>query len=87
MGIDAIEFCEALHVKFAYQSKAGISYQLLRKINLFIDVYYYQVISNKFKNLKVQHVHELKDNPKVTSAVATLDIAYFGSEDGIRIIF
>ncbi|AAZ68939.1 P44/Msp2 family outer membrane protein [Ehrlichia canis] len=87
MGINAIEFFDALHVKFAYQSKAGISYQLLRKINLFIDVYYYQVISNKFKNLKVQHVHELKDNPKVTSAVATLDIAYFGSEAGIRIIF
>ena len=87
MGINAIEFFDALHVKFAYQSKAGISYQILRKINLFIDVYYYQVTSNKFKNLKVQHVHELKDNPKVTSAVATLDIAYFGSEAGVRIIF
>ena len=87
IGINAIEFFDALHVKFAYQSKAGVSYQLLRKINLFIDVYYYQVTSNKFKNLKVQHVNELKDNPKVTSAVATLDIAYFGSEAGVRIIF
>ncbi|CEI84735.1 Major outer membrane protein P30-7 [Ehrlichia minasensis] len=87
MGISTIEFFDTLHVKFAYQSKAGVSYQLLHKINLFIDVYYYQVTSNKFKNLKVQHVYQLKELPRVTSAVATLDIVYFGSEAGVRIIF
>ncbi|KJV63486.1 MULTISPECIES: P44/Msp2 family outer membrane protein [Ehrlichia] len=84
MGINAIEFFDALHVKFAYQGKLGISYQLFPKINLFVNGYYHQVIGNKFKNLNVQYVQDLANVPKVTSAVATLDVAYFGSEVGIR---
>ncbi len=85
MGINAIEFFDALHVKFAYQGKLGISYQLFPKINLFVNGYYHQVIGSKFKNLNVQYVHDLANVPKVTSAVATLDVAYFGSEVGIRL--
>ncbi|AHX03226.1 surface antigen family protein [Ehrlichia chaffeensis str. Heartland] len=87
MGINAIEFFDALHVKFAYQGKLGISYQLFTKVNLFLDGYYHQVIGNQFKNLNVNHVYILKESPKVTSAVATLDIAYFGGEVGIRFTF
>ena len=87
MGINAIEFFDALHVKFAYQSKLGISYQLFPKVNLFANGYYHQVIGNKFKNLNVQHVYELSATPKITSAVATLDVAYFGSEVGVRLTF
>ncbi|AHX04949.1 P44/Msp2 family outer membrane protein [Ehrlichia japonica] len=87
MGINAIEFFDVLHVKFAYQSKLGISYQLFPKINLFVNGYYHQVIGNQFKNLNVQYVYDLEKAPKVTSAVATLDVAYFGSEAGIRFTF
>ncbi|AHX05142.1 surface antigen family protein [Ehrlichia chaffeensis str. Liberty] len=87
MGINAIEFFDALHVKFAYQSKLGINYQLFTKVNLFVGGYYHQVIDNQFKNLNVNHVDTLAKSPKVTSAVATLDIAYFGGEAGVRFIF
>ncbi|ABD44654.1 major outer membrane protein OMP-1H [Ehrlichia chaffeensis str. Arkansas] len=86
MGIDAIQFFDSLHIKFAHQSKLGITYPLSSNVHLFADSYYHKVIGNKFKNLRVQHVYELQQVPKVTSAVATLDIGYFGGEVGVRFI-
>ncbi|ABD44846.1 major outer membrane protein OMP-1S [Ehrlichia chaffeensis str. Arkansas] len=87
IGVDAIEFFDALHIKLACQSKLGITYQLSYNISLFADGYYHQVIGNQFRNLNVQHVAELNDAPKVTSAVATLNVGYFGAEVGVRFIF
>ncbi|WDM85428.1 P44/Msp2 family outer membrane protein [Ehrlichia sp. JZT12] len=88
IGVDAIEFFDALHIKLASQIKLGITYLLSSNINLFIDGYYHRVIgNNKFKNLKVQHVAELHDAPKVTFAVATLNVGYIGGEVGVRFIF
>ncbi|AHX09281.1 P44/Msp2 family outer membrane protein [Ehrlichia chaffeensis] len=86
MGIDAIQFFDVLHIKFAHQSKLGITYPLSSNVHLFADSHYHKVIGNKFKNLSVQHVYELQEVPKVTSAVATLDIGYFGGEVGVRFI-
>ncbi|MCZ6902519.1 MAG: P44/Msp2 family outer membrane protein, partial [Rickettsia endosymbiont of Ixodes persulcatus] len=51
------------------------------------DGYYHKVIGNQFKNLNVQHVVNLTEAPKATSAVATLNIEYFGSEFGLKFIF
>ncbi|AHX09706.1 P44/Msp2 family outer membrane protein [Ehrlichia chaffeensis] len=87
IGADAIEFFDALHIKLACQSKLGITYQLSYNISVFTDGYYHQVIGNQFKNLNVQHVAELNDAPKVTSATATLNVGYFGAEVGARFIF
>ncbi|ABD45522.1 major outer membrane protein OMP-1Z [Ehrlichia chaffeensis str. Arkansas] len=87
IGVNAIEFFDALHVKFACQGKLGITYPLSSNVSLFAGGYYHQVMGNQFKNLNVQHVAELNDAPKVTSAVATLDIGYFGGEIGARLIF
>ncbi|AHX03229.1 surface antigen family protein [Ehrlichia chaffeensis str. Heartland] len=87
IGVDAIEFFDALHIKLACQGKLGITYQLSYNISLFADGYYHQVIGNQFRNLNVQHVAELNDAPKVTSAVATLNVGYFGAEVGVRFIF
>ncbi|AHX03228.1 surface antigen family protein [Ehrlichia chaffeensis str. Heartland] len=86
IGIDAIQFFNALHIKFAHQSKLGITYPLSSNVHLFADGYYHKVIGNKFKNLSVQHVYELQDAPRVTSAIATLDIGYFGGEIGVSFI-
>ncbi|AHC39612.1 P44/Msp2 family outer membrane protein [Ehrlichia muris] len=87
MGVDAIQFFDALHIKFAHQGKAGITYLLSSNVSLFADGYYHKVVDNKFKNLNVQHVYKLNDAPRVTSAVATLDVGYFGGEVGARFIF
>ncbi|WP_395877845.1 P44/Msp2 family outer membrane protein [Ehrlichia muris] len=87
MGVDAIQFFDALHIKFAHQGKAGITYSLSSNVSLFADGYYHKVVDNKFKNLNVQHVYKLNDAPRVTSAVATLDVGYFGGEVGARFIF
>ena len=86
-GVDAIEFFDVLHIKFAYQSKLGIAYSLPSNISLFTGLYYHKVIGNQFKNLNVQHVAELASTPKITSAVATLNIGYFGGEIGARLTF
>ncbi|MGN7618839.1 MAG: P44/Msp2 family outer membrane protein [Ehrlichia sp.] len=88
VGLDAIEFFDSLHIKLAGQAKVGITYSLSSNINLFADGYYHKVMGgNQFKNLRVQHVAELSYVPKVTSAVSTLTISYFGGEIGIRYIF
>nr|ACR33117.1 major antigenic protein 1-2 [Ehrlichia ruminantium] len=84
IGINAIEFFDALHLKLAYQGKFGISYLISNNIKLFADGYYYKVTDNKFKNLKVIHVADLYNTPLVTSAIATLNVEYFGGEIGIR---
>ncbi|KJV63480.1 MULTISPECIES: P44/Msp2 family outer membrane protein [Ehrlichia] len=86
-GGDIIEFFSAVRFKFAYQGKLGISYPLSSNIILFADGYYHKVIGNQFKNLNVQHVVNLTEAPKATSAVATLNIEYFGSEFGLKFIF
>ncbi|AAZ68941.1 P44/Msp2 family outer membrane protein [Ehrlichia canis] len=86
-GVDAIEFFDVLHIKFAYQSKLGIAYSLPSNISLFASLYYHKVMGNQFKNLNVQHVAELASIPKITSAVATLNIGYFGGEIGARLTF
>ncbi|AUO55141.1 P44/Msp2 family outer membrane protein [Ehrlichia canis] len=85
IGVDAIEFFDALHLKLALQSKIGATYQLSDNISLFTNGYYHQVIGDQFKNLKVQYIGELKENPKITSAVATLNVGYFGGEIGVRL--
>ncbi|AHC39610.1 P44/Msp2 family outer membrane protein [Ehrlichia muris] len=87
MGVDAIQFFDALHIKFAHQGKVGITYSLSSNVSLFADGYYHKVLGNKFKNLNVQHVYELQNPPKATSAIATLDVGYFGGEVGARFIF
>ena len=87
IGGDFIEFFNGFHVKLAYQGKVGISYQIFPEVRLFVDGYYHKVKGNKFKNLHVQHVDILANAPKVTSAVATLNIVYFGCEAGVRFIF
>ncbi|AHX04310.1 P44/Msp2 family outer membrane protein [Ehrlichia japonica] len=87
IGEDFIEFFDTLHIKFAYQGKLGIDYHLSSKINIFANGYYHKVIGNKFKNLNVNHVVALTQFPKVTSAVATLNVAYLGGEAGVRFIF
>nr|ACR33115.1 major antigenic protein 1-2 [Ehrlichia ruminantium] len=84
IGINAIEFFDALHLKLAYQGKFGISYPISNNIKLFADGYYYKVTDNKFKNLKVIYVADLNNTPLVTSAIATLNVEYFGGEIGIR---
>ncbi|QGR02936.1 P44/Msp2 family outer membrane protein [Ehrlichia ruminantium] len=85
IGINAIEFFDALHLKLAYQGKIGISYPIFSNIKLFADGYYHKVADNKFKNLKVIHVADLYNTPLVTSATATLNINYFGGEVGVRV--
>ena len=87
IGGDFIEFFDALHIKLAYQGKLGISYSFSTRTNLFIDGYYHRVIGNQFNNLNVQHVTELAEAPKATSAIATLNVSYFGGEVGIRLMF
>ncbi|KJV63484.1 MULTISPECIES: P44/Msp2 family outer membrane protein [Ehrlichia] len=87
IGVDAIEFFDALHIKLTCQSKLGITYSLSPNINLFTGGYYHQIIGNQFRNLNVQHVADLNDAPKVTSAVATLNVRYFGGEVGVRFTF
>ncbi|AHX08994.1 P44/Msp2 family outer membrane protein [Ehrlichia chaffeensis] len=87
IGEDFIEFFDTLHIKFAYQGKLGVSYYLSPKINIFVDGYYHRVIGNKFKNLNVNHVVILDQSPKATSAVATLNVAYFGGEAGVKFTF
>ena len=87
IGIDAIEFLNALHIKFACQGKLGVTYSVSPNVNLFTDVYYHKVMGNKFKNLPVQYVNTLAEYPRVTSAIATLDIGYLGGEIGVRFIF
>ncbi|AHC39611.1 P44/Msp2 family outer membrane protein [Ehrlichia muris] len=86
IGVGAIEFFDALHIKLSCQSKLGITYSLSSNISLFAGGYYHQIIDNQFRNLNVQHVADLNDAPKVTSAVATLDVGYFGGEVGVRFI-
>ncbi|WDM85433.1 P44/Msp2 family outer membrane protein [Ehrlichia sp. JZT12] len=87
IGEDFIEFFDVLHIKFAYQGKLGVSYEFSSRINVFADGYYHKVISNQFKNLNVNHVVDLKTFPKATSAVAILNVGYFGGEIGVRFIF
>ncbi|RZB12685.1 P44/Msp2 family outer membrane protein [Ehrlichia minasensis] len=87
VGVDAIEFFDVLHIKFAYQSKLGITYSLPSNISLFAGLYYHKVMGNQFKNLDVQHVAKLATAPPITSAVATLNIGYFGGEIGARLTF
>ncbi|AHC39609.1 P44/Msp2 family outer membrane protein [Ehrlichia muris] len=87
IGGDFIEFFNDLHVKLAYQGKMGLSYSISPEVSLFLDGYYHKVIDSKFKNLHVQHVADLTDAPKFTSAVATLNIGYFGGEVGVRFTF
>nr|ACR33120.1 major antigenic protein 1-2 [Ehrlichia ruminantium] len=84
IGINAIEFFDTLHLKLAYQGKLGISYPISNNIKLFADGYYHKVTDNKFKNLKVTYVADLHNIPLVTSAIATLNVEYFGGEIGIR---
>ncbi|AHX05151.1 surface antigen family protein [Ehrlichia chaffeensis str. Liberty] len=87
VGGDFIEFFEVMHVKFAYQSKVGISYPISPSITIFADGYYHKVINNQFKNLHVKYPYPLKDSPTITSATAKLNIEYFGGEVGMRFIF
>ncbi|KJV63482.1 MULTISPECIES: P44/Msp2 family outer membrane protein [Ehrlichia] len=87
IGGDFIEFFNDLHVKLAYQGKMGLSYSISPEVSLFLDGYYHKVIDSKFKNLHVQHVADLDSAPKFTSAVATLNIGYFGGELGVRFTF
>ncbi|QGR02929.1 P44/Msp2 family outer membrane protein [Ehrlichia ruminantium] len=87
IGEDFIEFFDTLHIKLAYQGKVGLNYYLSPKISLFVDGYYHHIIGNQFKNLHIHHSIELSDFPKSSSAVATLDIGYFGGEVGARFIF
>ena len=87
MSLDSIQFFDTLHIKFAHQGKVGITYSLSPNVNLFADSYYHKVLGNKFKNLNVQHVYELQNPPRSTSAIATLDVGYFGGEVGVRFIF
>ncbi|MGN7618832.1 MAG: P44/Msp2 family outer membrane protein [Ehrlichia sp.] len=87
VGGDFIEFFEIMHVKFSYQGKLGVSYLISPSISLFVDGYYHSIMNNEFKNLHVMYVHALRDSPTVTSAVAQLDIRYFGGEVGLRFIF
>ena len=87
IGGDFIEFFDALHIKPAYQCKLGLNYSLSFKANLFIDGYYHKVIGEQFNNLNVQHVVDLETGPKATSAVATLNVSYFGGEIGMRLMF
>ena len=88
IGGDFTEFFDQLHVKLAYQGKIGISYPIYNKINLFANGYYHIVIGNKFKNLNVLlYTAELENVPRVTSAVAMLNVSYFGGEIGVRLTF
>ncbi|GAT77772.1 Map1-related protein [Ehrlichia ruminantium] len=87
IGGDFIEFFEAMKVKFAYQAKLGISYYISPSVNLFADTYYHKSVGNQFKNLRVQYAHTLRLTPIFTSAIAKLNIGYFGGEVGFRFIF
>ncbi|AHX03235.1 surface antigen family protein [Ehrlichia chaffeensis str. Heartland] len=87
VGGDFIELFEVMHLKFAYQSKIGISYPISPSITIFADGHYHKVINNQFKNLHVKYPYPLKDSPTITSAIAKLNIKYFGGEVGMRFIF
>nr|ABO36246.1 Omp-1-6 [Ehrlichia ewingii] len=87
IGGDFIEFFEVMHIKFSYQGKLGVSYLISPSISLFVDGYYHSVINNKFKNLHVTYAYILKDSPTITSAIAQLNIGYFGGEVGLRFVF
>ena len=80
IGGDVINF-NATHLRLAYQGKIGISYQLNNNFFLFADTYYHKVIGSKFKDL---YIHDFSE---VIPVLANLDIGYFGSEVGLRIIF
>ena len=86
IGGDFIEFFDLMHVKFSYQGKLGISYLISPSTSLFVDGYYHRVINNKFKNLHVTYAYPLKDQPTTTSAIAQVNIGYFGGEVGLRFI-
>ncbi|CAI27412.1 P44/Msp2 family outer membrane protein [Ehrlichia ruminantium] len=87
IGGDFIDFFDSTHIKLAYQGKLGISYSLLPDVTLFVDGYYHRIANNQFKNLNVLQPVELKYEPKITSATATMNVTYFGGEVGIRFIF
>ncbi|CAI28357.1 P44/Msp2 family outer membrane protein [Ehrlichia ruminantium] len=81
IGGDIINIFNATHLRFAYQGKIGISYQLNNNFFLFADTYYHKIMGNKFKDL---YIH---NSSNITPMLAKIDIGYFGSEVGLRIIF
>ncbi|QGR02927.1 P44/Msp2 family outer membrane protein [Ehrlichia ruminantium] len=81
IGGDTINFFNTTYLKFAYQGKIGISYRLNNNFVLFANTYYHKIMGNKFKDL---YIHTPS---KVIPVLANLDIGYFGSEIGLRIIF
>ena len=88
IGGDFIEFFDVMHIKLSYQGKLGVSYLVSPSTSLFVSGYYHRVINNKFKNLHVTYSkYALKDSPTITSAIAQLNIGYFGGEVGLRFTF
>ena len=86
-GGNFIELFNSVRPKFAYQGKLGINHPLSSNVILFVDGYYHKVMGNKFKHLSVQHIFDDSTAPKATSAIATINIEYFGAELGLKFIF
>ncbi|MGN7618843.1 MAG: P44/Msp2 family outer membrane protein [Ehrlichia sp.] len=85
IGGDIIRVFNNMEIKAAIQAKVGVKYLISEKISLFIDGYYHGVIGNEHSNIPVQYPRNLFNSPNVTSALAKLDISYFGAEFGIKI--
>ena len=83
IGGDIINIFNAIRIKPSFQAKVGINYLLSENVSLFIDGYYHGVVGNQYNNLPVQYPVYLFA-PAITSAVANLDINYFGGEFGIK---
>ncbi|KJV69407.1 P44/Msp2 family outer membrane protein [Candidatus Neoehrlichia procyonis] len=85
-GVDFINLFDAVRPKIAFQGKLGVSIPLAKKLFLVIDSYYHKVVSDEFHNISVDYPVILTEEPKATSAVAKLNIKYFGGAVGIRTI-
>nr|ABO36258.1 Omp-1-18 [Ehrlichia ewingii] len=85
IGGDIISIFNTVKVKIAAQAKVGVNYLISERISLFVDGYYHGVIDNEYSNIPVQYPRNLFYAPKVTSALANLDIGYFGAEIGMKV--
>ncbi|KJV69422.1 P44/Msp2 family outer membrane protein [Candidatus Neoehrlichia procyonis] len=95
VGGGILEAFNLPHIKFIYQTKAGLSYSLTRRIVVFANGYYSGITNNKLKNLHfyspIINSNQLTSNdnqPANGSATAVIAFNNFlGAEIGIRFIF
>ena len=87
-GADVVDFLSKYNTKLSYQGKAGISYPLSSKIMLFAEGYYHGLLGKKFNGIPVNYPCD-NYTPSITgktTALAMLNIRYYGGSIGVRFI-